>query len=180
MRFYDYTCPSWPWISTPVALILWGLFIYMVLDFRSASLNAGEDLIPDFADLTVLSIPVFVAAIFSYVAYIGWFPTARLELNLADRQIHRVPPPIQYEEASFELEMGEVSSLQVRARQVFLLQRHRDAAGRAHRKVKGMSIHDVVAQPSGQSIFASRSRGRCRRVASKVGRLLGVEVDFSA
>lgn len=173
-KFYDYTLLSWPWISTPAAFITWGLFAYCLFDFFSSSFRTGNSFFPGLDDLAILAVPFVVAAVLSFIAYIGWFPNDRLEIDVKGRRLYRIPPPIQYEERSFKLDFAEISAVQLRQREVVLVARRRDGAGRAHRKLKRATIHELVALPTGQSIYTSRRFGGCRRMATKVSQLLGV------
>ena len=176
-KFYDYTYFSWPWISTPAALATWGLFVYMVMDFLGYSHQTGTLSFPGLDNLAILAVPFVVAIVLSFVAYIGWFPNDRLEIDVQGRHLFRVPPPIQYEEASFKLGFDEISALQVRQRQVVLVRRRRDHAGRGHRELKSAVIYDLVTLPSDKSILASRRAGRCRRAAAKISQLLRVPLQ---
>ena len=136
-RFHDYTSFSPPWLSTAAAIAMWLGAAYVALSLD---------------DMLVAVFVALGAVLMSIVAYAGWFPKDRLEVDMVGCRLLRVPPSNKdrTRDTPFALSLAEIQRVQIDERQD--------------------DVH-VIAQPVRLSIYSAKREARARRVARKFSAL---------
>lgn len=139
-RIHDYTHFEAPWKMSLVAGLAWASF-------------ALTALLLDTEQLWWTLVPFVAATLVSLVAFAGWFPPERIELDVVGRRLLRVP----HRGATFTLAFDDITHLELLG--------------------QPGEVQTLLAAPSGLTIYRSRHPQRAERVGRKLSKLLGVPLQ---